>query len=158
MTYHIYTDGSCRNNGTANAVGAWGFAVYQNDTRIHEDVGILTTNATNATNQRAELFAIINACRWAESHITGPFDEVHIYTDSAYVYNCFTQKWYMSWQRNNWLNSKKQPVANRELWEQLIPFFEWIQFNFHKVAGHADNTKNNYVDALVQKASLEYKK
>ena len=154
--YHIYTDGSCRNNGTSKAVGAWGYVAYQNDTKIFEKVD---TSQNNITNQRAELCGVINACLWGAAMIKDhPFDEIHIYTDSAYVHNCQSQKWYESWQNNGWLNSKKQDVANKDLWEQLIPFFNNIQFHFHKVVGHANNIKNNYIDALVQQASLRCKK
>lgn len=153
--YCIYTDGSCRNNGSPDAVGAWGYVVYLKDQKIFEKVG---ASKVNVTNQRAELCAVLNACYYAEDMIRGySFDEVHIYTDSAYIHNCLTQKWYEGWQRNNWLNSKKQPVANQDFWEQLIPFFENPQFYFHKVAGHANDEKNNYIDALVQAASLRCK-
>ena len=34
---------------------------------------------------------------------------------------------------------KKQPVANQDLWERLIPFFEDTRFTFEKVKGHADD-------------------
>lgn len=153
--YCVYTDGSCRNNGSSDAVGAWGYVIYLNDQKVWEEINTLQTNATN---QRAELYGVINACQYMADMIRGySFDEVHIYTDSAYIHNCLTQKWYDSWQRNNWLNSKKQPVANQDLWKELIPFFENPQFYFYKVAGHANDEKNNYIDALVQAASLRCK-
>jgi ribonuclease HI len=42
---------------------------------------------------------------------------VDIYSDSAYVINCFRDKWYERWRKNGWVNSQKKPVENRDLWE-----------------------------------------
>lgn len=59
---------------------------------------------------------------------------------------------------NGWVNSKGQAVANKFLWEALIPFFESPQFTFEKVKGHAGNRVdqhsywNNYVDKLAVEA------
>jgi ribonuclease HI len=84
-------------------------------------------------------------------------DVINVYTDSAYLHNCYTQGWYKNWQKNGWRNSKKESVANQDLWEMLIPYFEMFEVNFHKVKGHADNMWNNYVDELAQNASTRLK-
>lgn len=156
MKYYIYTDGSCRNNGAANAVGAWGCLVLKTD---GQDI-LLTRSGIdyNTTNQRMELKAALRACMLMENEFNiGAFDSICIYTDSAYLHNCIQQRWYKRWQMNNWINSKKQPVANRDLWEQLIPYFEDIRFVFHKVPGHQNNKWNNYIDNIVQRLSAEAK-
>ena len=41
-------------------------------------------------------------------------------SDSTYVINCFRDKWWVNWQRNGWRNSKRQPVANADLWKPLV--------------------------------------
>lgn len=110
------------------------------------------------TNQRMELQAVLEASAWSYASIRRAFDEVHIYTDSAYIHNCREQKWYDNWQNNGWINSKKEPVANKDLWEQIIQFFDHPQFYFHKVAGHSTNHNqheywNNEVDKMVQNAT-----
>lgn len=52
-----------------------------------------------------------------------------------------------------WRNSKKEPVANRELWERLIPYFENPRFSFEKVKGHSgEKDWNDYVDRLAVEA------
>lgn len=80
-------------------------------------------------------------------------DTATIYSDSAYIINCITQKWYKKWQTNGWRNSKKEPVANRELWERLIPYFENPRFSFEKVKGHSgEKDWNDYVDRLAVEA------
>ena len=60
------------------------------------------------------------------NEICVPFDSIKIYTDSAYLHNCVKQKWYVNWQNNGWKNSKKEPIANRDLWERLINYFEML--------------------------------
>lgn len=152
MKFIIYTDGSCRKNGDKDAVGAWGYVVMTE----HGDSPIETKayRVQGTTNQQMELAAAINGCNSIFGQLL-PIDEIDVYTDSAYLCNCYEQGWYKKWQMNGWTNIKKQPVANRDLWEQLIPFFEDPRFRFHKVKGHADNKWNNYVDELVQKASAE---
>ena len=75
-------------------------------------------------------------------------DEVILYTDSAYLCNCYLNKWYSSWERNGWRNSKKEPVANKDLWEKLIPYFKNPQITISKVKGHSGNYYNELVDEL----------
>lgn len=157
MKFDIYCDGSCRNNGAKNAIGAWGYVILDSDYNIlHQDCGV----KQGTTNQQMELTAAIEGCEYIKKHLLSPFDCVMIHTDSAYLHNCKNAKWYESWQNNGWLNSKKQPVANKELWERLIPYFNCIEFSFYKVKGHSSdlsvNTKwNNYIDNIVQQASAE---
>ena len=152
MLVHIYTDGSCRNNGAKDAIGAWGYVVL-----THDQKSIINTDCARSvgtTNQRMELEAVVQACAKVPPEQLGPFDEVHIYTDSAYLHNCHNQKWYNSWLMNGWKNSKKQPVANRDLWEKLIPIFEDSRYYFHKVQGHQGVYWNEFVDTMVQSKSL----
>ena len=74
-------------------------------------------------------------------------DKITVYTDSAYLANCVKQKWYNKWLVNGWINSKKEPVANKNLWKSLIPFFEAENIEFVKVKGHAGNKYNEIVSA-----------
>ena len=81
-------------------------------------------------------------------------DKVEFYTDSAYIHNCYSQGWWKKWVINGWINSKKQPVANKELWELIIPLFNNKQFSFYKVKGHQGDYWNEYVDKLAVSAKL----
>lgn len=154
MIYQVYCDGSTRGNGKENAVGAWAYVVINGDynTISAGDVGAVA----GTTNQRMELCAAIEGITKALTFLEKG-DVIDVYTDSAYLHNCYNQKWYENWQRNGWRNSKKEPVANQDLWEMLIPYFEKFEVNFHKVKGHADNMWNNYVDDLAQNASTRLK-
>jgi ribonuclease HI len=156
MKFTIYCDGSARNNGRPNAVGAWAYVILvdDNETIIHQDCKAVE----GATNQQMELTAAIEAIEYLfHNHIAVPFDSVTVYTDSAYLHNCYTQKWYSTWQMNNWKNTKKQPVANKELWERLVRWFESAEVEFIKTKGHAGVKWNEYVDTMAQTASLEAK-
>jgi ribonuclease HI len=152
MRFEIYSDGSARNNGRVDAVGAWAYVILNKGENIHQDCRA----EISTTNQRMELMAAAEALEYLfHNHLAIPFDSVVVYTDSAYLHNCYTQKWYESWQMNGWRNAKKQPVANQDLWERLVHFFEAPEVEFVKVKGHADNKWNNYVDALAQGASAQ---
>lgn len=148
----IYSDGACSGNGKADAKGGWAYVVLltENDAlyRYGGEIG--------TTNQRMELKAAIEGLITAkEEGNLDNFTEIELYTDSAYIANCFKQKWWVNWQANGWRNSKKEPVANKELWEQIIPFFKNPNFNIVKVKGHAGDYWNEHVDKLAVRGSHE---
>lgn len=150
--YLIYCDGSTRANGQADAIGAWAYVILNGE---HGTLVAADAQAeSGTTNQRMELAAALNALNMAMP-ICEVFDTIEVCTDSAYLHNCVTQKWYSNWMMNGWKNAKKQPVANQDLWEQLVPYFEMPNIKFTKVKGHADNIWNNYVDDLAQTASAK---
>jgi len=104
----IFTDGARDGAG----FGGWAWVA---DTGEHDSGGL-----TNTSNNAMELTAVIRALaddRFADA-------PVRIVTDSAYVSNCFLEAWHETWRDNGWRNGKKKPVANRELWEELLAFVE----------------------------------
>ena len=153
MKFEIYCDGSTRGNGKENSVGAWAWLVHEGGNVFHTDKAA----EANTTNQRMELTAAANALDYVINEIVCPFDRVIVYTDSAYLHNCYTQKWYKAWEVNGWKNSKKQPVANQDLWERLIKYFEMPEVEFAKVKGHAGDKYNTIVDTMAQTTSAQYK-
>jgi ribonuclease HI len=82
----------------------------------------------------------------------GGHRRVHLYSDSAYVVNCFRDKWYERWQRNGWQNAQKKPVGNRDLWEALIALVAQHDVTWHKVAGHSGDEMNERADRLARAA------
>lgn len=151
MTFTIYCDGSARNNGYENAVGGFAYVILN---EREEKISFGYKAVPGATNQQMELEAAATALEDIfYNEICLPFDKVIVYTDSAYLHNCYTQKWYKNWEQNGWKNAKKQPVANKELWERLVKWFETPEVEFKKVKGHAGNKWNEYVDALAQGVS-----
>lgn len=103
--------------------------------------------AARTTNQRMEVQAVLEALR----AIDGP---VEVVSDSTYVVNCFRDNWWVGWLKRGWLNSQKQPVANRDLWEPLIHLVRSRgDVTFRWVKGHSGNFMNDLVDGLAVAAS-----
>ena len=144
----VYTDGSTKNNGQENAVGGWAYIVLVNGGVAHADNGHLF----NTTNQQMELFAAIQACAYLDDRYGG-FDKFVIYSDSAYLVNCVNNNWYGKWLETGWKNSKGEPVANKDYWNLLIPYFDDYRFTFKKVKGHSNVKYNNLADELAQCAA-----
>ena len=148
----IYCDGATSNNGMKDAVGGWGYVI------LNDNKEYLCSNyggEKDTTNQRMELTACLKALEIAS---LTPSESISIFTDSAYLCNCFNQKWYKNWMNNGWTNAKRQPVANRDLWEQLINYFNSIPFiTFNKVKGHSGDKWNEKADrlAVLGKAEME---
>lgn len=119
MKYYIYTDGATSNNGRQNAKGGWAAILIKDEE--NQEYEIRSGGEMPTTNQRMELTGAIEGLKMIPNLSFG--DEVVLYTDSAYLCNCYLNKWYVTWEQNGWKNSKKEPVANRDLWELLIPYF-----------------------------------
>jgi ribonuclease HI len=145
MKIVIYTDGSCWNKGPnplSDGGGAWAY-VMMKDGLVIENTG----KVAETTNNRMEMLAAIEGLR-ALSEAA----EVELYSDSAYLVNCFREKWYLKWQQNGWRNSKDLPVVNKDLWEELLSLNEKHQVTYCKVKGHANDELNNRCDELAGKA------
>ena len=123
LIMEFYVDGACRGNGRQDAIGA-AAAVrrYRNGDESYR-TRQLQTHYHDATNQRAELLAIILALEWAiddyESTDNSPRISVTIHSDSKYAVNCMTQ-WLEKWSNNGWTNSAGNSVANRDILEDAI--------------------------------------
>lgn len=137
----IYCDGACSGNP---GPGGWGALLCYG-----EHIKEISGGEKEATNQRMELMACLQALR----HINRKNIPVEIYSDSAYLTNCFQQGWYKRWLRNGWYNSKKEAVKNKDLWEPLVHIvrsFDHLQFI--KVKGHSGDEMNDRADQLAVEA------
>lgn len=148
--YYFYTDGATSKNGMAGAKGGWAWLRAEYEDGITNICQSQSGFEDGSTNNRCELLAAIKACEFAKAHQYTP---AVIYSDSAYLINCYKDKWYESWIYNNWENYKKEPVKNKDLWEQLIPFFDNWEFDFQKVKGHNGIVENEIVDHLAKSAA-----
>ena len=52
--------------------------------------------------------------------------------------------------KNNWKTSGKEPVKNKELWQDLYNLTKTHKVEFIKVKGHSDNEFNNRCDELAR--------
>lgn len=135
----IYTDGACSGNP---GPGGWG-SILMYKGNIKEISGALK----DTTNNVMELTAVIEALKLLKFKCN-----VKLYSDSAYVVNAFNQKWIYGWMKNGWKNSNKEPVKNKELWEELYSLTKIHNVDFIKVKGHADNKYNNRCDEMARNA------
>lgn len=138
MQVIVYSDGGSKPNP---GPGGWGVVIIYPD-REEELSGALA----NTTNNQMELTA---ACEALAALPNGC--EVTFYTDSTYVKNGITA-WIDSWKRNGWINSAREPVANRELWQRLDHERQRHSITWKWVKGHAGNAYNERVDVLATAA------
>jgi ribonuclease HI len=134
----IYTDGACSGNGTLGSYGGWATVVVVGGKERE-----LSDAERGATNQQMELRAAIEGLRSLDRP-----SRVALHCDSSYVVNCFRQGWWKRWQENGWRNSKRQPVGNRALWEELLELTAVHEVDWIKVKGHADDELNERCDRL----------
>lgn len=157
----IYTDGAC---SAKNGHGLGGAAACVLNKNGELNSSPMTLNCKDTTNQQMELSAVILGLSKAFGLIKNypqiyneDYKAITINSDSAYIINCMNQRWYVNWLKNGWINSKKQPVANRKLWELLLKLLKIFNNNkykiiFNKVKGHSNNKYNNLVDKLAVEA------
>ena len=138
----IYCDGACSGNQFKNNKGGWGAVLKFND-YIKELYG----GERNTTNQRMELTACIRAL----AEVKAENIDIEVYSDSAYLVNCINKKWYEKWLKNGWMNYKKKPVENKDLWISLLDLLARHNIKFIKVSGHSGIELNELADKLAQK-------
>lgn len=135
----IYTDGACSGNP---GPGGWGTILMYKDTKKE-----LSGSNLQTTNNIMEITAVIEGLKLLKE----PCD-IEVYSDSAYVVNAFSQGWIYNWIKKNWQTSNKEPVKNKELWQELYALVQKHNVKFIKVKGHSDNEFNNRCDELARKA------
>lgn len=138
----IYTDGACSGNP---GPGGWGAILFYKENKKE-----ISGGKKDTTNNVMEITAVLEALKLLKF----PCD-VKLYSDSAYVVNCFNQGWIYNWQMNGWRTASKDPVKNKELWEELYNLTKIHKVEFIKVKGHSDNQYNNRCDELARKAIKE---
>lgn len=124
-----YVDGaysSLRNQG------GWAFVVLKNDFKIHSEF----FPEKDTTNNRMEIQAVIEACKWAKKYSV---TELEIVSDSMYVIGTMT----MGWKRKK----------NNDLWEIMDNVTKDLSITWTHVKGHSGNKYNELCDALAVEAS-----
>ena len=145
----VWCDGACKGNP---GNGGWGAYIEVNQNWIYNSTQDKLTyelygGEKNTTNNIMEMTALIKATEWLILNHYNK-DKVIFYLDSAYIINCYEQKWYLNWIQNNWQTADNQPVKNKELWEKIIIIFEQPNFHFVKVKGHNKIEGNEKADML----------
>ena len=134
MKFKIYTDGACSGNP---GKGGWAAIILDGKNQLS-----ISGSEKKTTNNRMELMAPIMALKKIKNK-----SEIIIYTDSRYVKDGITD-WIKKWKLNNWKNSKKKPVKNKDLWIKLDNICLKHKVSWKWVKAHAGNKYNNLVDEL----------
>ena len=135
----IYTDGACSGNP---GPGGWGAILMYNGNKKE-----ISGAKNNTTNNVMELTAALEGLKMLKFPC-----EVELYSDSAYLVNGFSQGWIYNWKKNNWKTASKEPVKNKEIWEEIYNLTQIHKVKFIKVKGHAYNEFNNRCDEMARNA------
>jgi ribonuclease HI len=128
----IYTDGACSGNP---GPGGWAAVIIYG-----EHTKEISGGERHTTNNRMELMAVIQALQLLKESC-----QVKVCSDSAYIVNCFRDKWYIKWEQTGF---KK----NEDLWRELLALYRKHQVEFVKVKGHSNVELNNRCDELARAA------
>lgn len=136
----MYTDGGCSGNQCSTNLGGWGCVLEYGQHKKE-----LYGSEADTTNNRMELTAVIEGLKALKKDN----QIIEVYSDSAYVSDCFRKKWYVNWQKNGWKTASKKPVENIELWKELLALTAKHNVTFYRVKGHINlNSKQTNFDKL----------
>ena len=135
----IYTDGSCLENP---GNGGWA-AIIIDDGKKTEIKG----SKKNTTNNQMELLAPIEALKKIPKA-----SKIEIFTDSKYVKSGITE-WIHNWKKNGWKTANKEPVKNKELWEELDLLANQFEISWNWVKAHSTDKLNIEVDLIAREAA-----
>lgn len=135
--YIAYTDGSYQSSINA---GGWSSIILDSNKNI---VKKLYMGMKNTTNNRQELYAVINTLQYFSSPV-----KITIYSDSQYVINSIQTKSCYRWFENRDYDKK-----NLDLWYKLIDLLEFHDVSFIWVKGHNEDKYNEMADMLAVHAA-----
>lgn len=166
---NIYTDGAC---SSSDKTGGWAIVVDGLERLIMPPRSmpfehmleyiikqppryIYYGYKQDTTNNEMELMAMCTAIWFAITQL--PDQQVTIHTDSAYIANCFKDKWYEAWQKNGWRTSRKTPVEHQSLWQTILGLYEGAsdRITIQHVKSHSTNELNNLADQYAVSARLQ---
>ncbi|TIX18513.1 MAG: ribonuclease HI [Mesorhizobium sp.] len=140
----IYADGCCEPNPGA---GGWAYVVYLDEQEVASAWG----SDPNATNQRMELTAVLEALDWITNY--QPKQLPRIFSDSAYTVNGCND-WRHKWRSNGWQRGgpnakpKNSTIANLDLWQMLDGALTMHPITLEWCKGHAGIIGNERADEL----------
>jgi ribonuclease HI len=140
----IFADGACSGNPGMGGFGA----ILRSGQKCTE----LSGCEKLTTNNRMEMMAVIAALEALKKPC-----RVMITTDSKYIVKGMTE-WIEGWKRNNWKNSQKKDVLNRDLWERLLRVADDHEIEWAWIKGHNGHYENERCDSLAREAIKKFRK
>lgn len=138
QTVEIFSDGACSGNP-----GPGGFGTIL---RYGEHIRELSGYSPCTTNNRMEMQGAIAGLEALKFPC-----KVKLTTDSQYLLNGMT-KWIHGWKKNQWKNSQKKEVLNKDLWQTLDHLGQIHAIEWHWVRGHTGHPENERCDELARQA------
>lgn len=135
--YEAWSDGSCLGNP-----GPGGYAAVVLHPETRADIAVVVGGEPRTTNQRMEMTAAVRAIG-----ATPDGSRVVVHTDSKYVVDGMT-KWTRGWIRVGWKKQDGSPVANCDLWQELVSASSTRKVSWIHVRGHVGIDLNERVDRL----------
>lgn len=133
----VAIDGACRRNGKPDCTASGG-VFYYGDTDGVKRYGILSAYEYNSTNQRGELLALLKALDLA---LQSDEEDITIITDSEYIFNAMTKRWFENWHNKGWITAAGEPVKNKDIWLEVKMLMDKcderdIEILFYHIKGH----------------------
>ena len=143
----IFCDGASIGNPGPGGYGA--IIIKKSNIKDQNEMYVteLGGRSEHTTNNRMELMAAIKGLESLSGQDSAKSHPIKIHTDSSYVINGIT-KWVFSWERRNWVTMNKEPVLNKDLWEELLEQTKNRQVEWVHVAGHSGIPGNERVDEI----------
>lgn len=138
--YHIFSDGSCINNGLPDAIASWSYVVTDEDNIVIEASTGRVKGLQN--NNRAELTAFIKALQYIRNERNDEFI-IHVDFEALYLY----------------CNGKARPKTNLDLYRHIdyllnvcCPRVTVEKVKAHKTQNSIIHFINGLVDKLARKS------
>lgn len=145
----IYCDGSSLGNPGR---GGWGVVALDTSKKLIWEYGEKVDHATNNQMElAATIFALKLILKSNENEIGKEFE---LRLDSKYVIQGTTE-WLKNWVKNNWKNSQKKDVLNKEYWQEILKLIteikvKKIKIKWTHVYGHTGEKWNERVDEIAR--------
>lgn len=130
----IYSDGSYK---PAINTGGYGTLMTCNGHAM-----LIYGGSAADSNNRMELTAVLTALR----RLNRPC-EVTIISDSQYVVNALNG-YIWNWCVNGWRSSQNKPVANQDLWMEMMNYLHVHRIHGIWIKGHRGHVENEACDRL----------
>jgi ribonuclease HI len=138
----VHTDGGCR---WTQKLGARAYVAQLPDgSRRQRSRAVADT-----TISRMEMTAVLMALK----RFSGC--EMLILSDSKLVVQGINE-WMHWWRKAGWRTAERKPVANRDLWEELLQNFDRQLVRLMHVKGHSGIKGNERVDRICNEAMDDY--
>lgn len=141
----IFTDGSCY--GTVGP-GGWAALIISGNKKLE-----ISGRENKTTNNRMEMLAVIKGLSILKKR-----SNIKVYTDSGFIVDVIEKKIINRWRTNGWRASGKKRVANKDLWQKIIPLCKYHNIKFHHVKSHSGHTFNERCDQSAKAEAIKLKR